>query len=190
MKLAIHEKANVGQDKFVLKAPAPETSFRRTEMTEIVQGFLAGMEVGKFNFLDLLVCINNADQAAMILYQDVAMFEEAWKEHDAMEGVAAAITLVAVVQEVKQQVLPACEAVDKTALSWNKYEKMVETIEDPISHINAIEHNVVMNGKTITTDLKLAMADFARDDYYGFGFKVANALSSATEYDDKALFLY
>lgn len=101
MKLSIREKANAGQEKFVLKAPAPETSFKRTEMTEVIQGFLAGMEVGKINFLDLLMCINNADQAAMILYQDVAMFKEAWAEKDAMEGVAAAITLVGVVQDVK-----------------------------------------------------------------------------------------
>lgn len=190
MKLAIREKADAGQDKFVLKAPAPETSFKRTEMTEVIQGFLAGMEVGKINFLDLLMCINNADQAAMILYQDVSMMKEAWAEKDAMEGVAAAITLVGVVQDVKQQVLPVCESVDRTALSWNKYNKMVETIEDPVAHINAVEHNVVMNGKTITTDLKLAMADFDKEDYYGFGYKVAEALTGATEYDDKALFLY
>lgn len=190
MKLAIREKASAAQDKFVLKAPAAETSFRRTEMTEIIQGFLAGMEVGKINFLDLLECVNNADQAAMILYKDVTMFKEAWAEKDAMEGVAAAITLVGVVQDVKQSVLPVCESVDQTALSWTKYDKMVETIEDPYAHINAIEHNVVMNGKTITTDLKLAMADFEKENFYGFGYKVAEALTGATEFDTKSLFLY
>lgn len=86
--------------------------------------------------------------------------------------------------------LPVCEAVNQTALSWNKYEKMVETIEDPVAHINAIEHNVVMNGKVITTDLKLAISDFEKNNFYGFGYKVAEALTSATDYNDKELFLF
>ena len=190
MKLAVKEKAG-SNDKFVLQAAAPETSFKRYDITEVFQGFLAGAGVGQFNFLDLLLCIDTADKAAEMLYQDVSMFEEAWKEKDVMEGVAASVILLGFVKSVQQQVLPVCESVDKNAFNWTKFDKMYDTFEDPVNHINAIEHNVVMNGKTITAEFKGAMADFHDKKYHSFGYKMAQALMSATDFEeDKHLFLY
>jgi len=47
-------------------------------LAEIYQGYLEEMGVGTFNFTNLLLCIYEADQSAIIAYEGVQMAEEAW----------------------------------------------------------------------------------------------------------------
>jgi hypothetical protein len=37
-------------------------------ITEVIQGLLEGTKVGTFNFTNLLLCIYEMDQAAMVAY--------------------------------------------------------------------------------------------------------------------------
>merc|ERR1712048_636301 len=55
---------------------------KREKVTEIYQGFLEGMGVGTFNFTDLLLCIYEADQTAIAVYEGVNLIEEAWQKKD------------------------------------------------------------------------------------------------------------
>lgn len=101
MKLSTKENPQK-ERQFTVQEPLPGTQIKRTDLAEVVQGFLAGSGVGNFNFLDLLICIDQADEAAMVLYQDIAIFEEALKDKDAMEGVASAIMLYGFIQQLRQ----------------------------------------------------------------------------------------
>lgn len=80
---------------------------------EVMQGFLEGAKLGKFNFTALLECIMVADKTAISAYEDVEMAMEAWKKKDFMEGVAALIMSVAIKQGVQQSV-QVCSTVDKS----------------------------------------------------------------------------
>lgn len=50
----------------------------RDMMAEIFQGFMESFGVGTFNFTNLLLCIYEADQSALALYEGVNLLEEAW----------------------------------------------------------------------------------------------------------------
>lgn len=65
---------------------------------------------------------------------------------------------------------------------------MLTTLEHPEKHLGVIGKDVVMNGKTITADLQVAMASYHNGNMFDFGYQTASALSLATE--DKNLFLY
>jgi hypothetical protein len=74
-------------------------------------------------------------------------------------------------------------------MNWTEFDKIVSTIEDPVNHIDVIENNVVMNGKTITKDFEDAIEAWRAGKYVEFGQKWGNTLYYATE-DDKNLFLF
>ena len=74
-------------------------------------------------------------------------------------------------------------------MNWTEFDKIVSTIEDPVNHIDVIENNVVMNGKTITKDFEDAIEASRAGKYVEFGQKWGNTLYYATE-DDKNLFLF
>jgi hypothetical protein len=68
LKLATEDKAiRVAQEDM----PKPDANMA----TEVAQGFLEATNVGKFNFTNLLICIYEADQAALILDEGVKMLE-------------------------------------------------------------------------------------------------------------------
>jgi hypothetical protein len=76
---------------------AEPLSFEKMEnMAEVLQGFLEGANLGKFNFTALLECIMVADKDAIFAYQGVEMAMDAWKKKDWQEGIGAIITAVAV----------------------------------------------------------------------------------------------
>lgn len=85
----------------------PKVDF--SNLAEMVQGFLSNF--GEFNFMELLLCIYEADQSALMLYEDIQMAEEAWKDKDIMEGVFVAVLTLAFVQSLQQQVAPVCSTV-------------------------------------------------------------------------------
>jgi hypothetical protein len=67
----------------------------RQMITEFAQGFFETTQVGDFNFTNLLICIYEADQAALILYQAVEMLEEAYHDKDVNEAIGGVIATVA-----------------------------------------------------------------------------------------------
>lgn len=75
MKLAHLPAANT-VEKFTLKASRPATDM--TNLAEILQGFFNGIGVEVGDFMDVLVCVYEADQSALELYADIQLWAEAW----------------------------------------------------------------------------------------------------------------
>ena len=79
-----------------------------SNVAEMLQGFFNGVGIYT-NFMDILVCVYEADQAALELYADLQIWQEAWQDKSLFEGLFAVVFLVAFGQAVRQQVVPACE---------------------------------------------------------------------------------
>lgn len=158
-----------------------EEVFSRAMAAEIVQGFFEATKVGTFNFTNLLLCIYEADQAALILYEAVDLLEEAYKDKDPMEAVGGIIAIIAFLQGLKQQTLPVCEAVDQRSFNWGTFDHIVEIAESPEKHMRIIGEDVIFNEATITADVADALDAFRSEDYKTFGYKLGDAMTLATE---------
>jgi hypothetical protein len=161
----------------------------RQMIAEFAQGFLETTQVGEFNFTNLLICIYEADQAAMILYQAVEILEEAYHDKDPEEAIGGVIATIAFLQQLKQSI-PVCEAVDKTPQDWTHFNHIVDTLEDPKDHMAVIGKDIVMNGKTITEDIGDALEAFRAGDFLLFGRMLGKVMYIATEGNPADLFLY
>lgn len=67
----------------------------REMITEVAQGFLQGTKVGSFNFTNLLMCIYEADGAALDLYESVEILENAWAKKDWQDAIGGVMGLAA-----------------------------------------------------------------------------------------------
>lgn len=161
----------------------------RQMIAEFAQGFLETSQVGEFNFTNLLICIYEADQAALILYQAVEILEEAYHNKDMNEAIGGIIASVAFLAQLKQSI-PVCESVAQTQQDWTHFDHIIETLEDPKDHMALIEKDIVMNGVTITADLGDALEAFRAGDFRLFGRSLGKVLYIATEGNPADLFLY
>lgn len=103
------------------------------DMAEVMQGFLEGAKLGKFDFTALLECIMVADKTAIFAYQDVELALEAWKKKDWQEAVGAIITAVGVYQGVEQSV-GVCKQVDPAwgELKFNPLGLRKQEVQDKL----------------------------------------------------------
>jgi len=160
----------------------------RTMVAEVAQGLLEGTKVGTFNFTNLLICIYEADQAALILYQAVDLLKEAIHDKNIGEAIGGVIASLGFVQQLRQSI-PVCESVDSKSMNWTTFNKIVEVAEDPKNHMQQIGEDVLFNGVTITEDLRRSIEAFRSGEFRNFGFYLGNVLSLATETPEN-LFLY
>lgn len=160
----------------------------REMAAKVASGLLSSTAVGSFNFQDLLICIYQADEAAMVLEAAAETIEQAYKDKSVQEAVGGAVEALAFVQQLKQTI-PVCEAVDSSKMNWTMFDQIISTLEDPVKHLDVVAKDIIMNGKTITKEVEEALEDFRAGKYVEFGQKWGNALYYATE-DDKNLFLY
>jgi hypothetical protein len=165
-------------------SPSPDA----TMAAEVAQGFLEATNVGTFNFTNLLICIYEADQAALILDEGVKQLEEAWKDKSIQEAIPGVIMGVAFVQQLKQS-LPVCEAVDTKNSDWTTFDQIVSVAESPINHMQLIENDIQFNGVSITEDLSLALDAFRSGEFKQYGYLLGKVLTLATKKNDN-LFLY
>ena len=173
LKLATEDKAiRVAQEDM----PKPD----REMAAEVAQGFLEATNVGHFNFTNLLICIYEADQAALILDTGVKMLEKAWEDKDVEEAIPGVIAAVAFVQQLKQA-LPACEAVDTKTANWTTFNQIVDVAQSPINHMQLIEKDVMFNKVKITEDLSNAVEEFRAGNYRQYGYQLGNLMALATQ---------
>lgn len=66
-------------------------------------------------------------------------------------------------------------------MDWTTFDKIVNTLEDPVNHLAVVEKDIIMNGKTITTDVEEALESWRAGEYTKFGQQFGNALYFATE---------
>ena len=182
LKLATEHKAiQVAQEDM----PKPDANMA----AEVAQGFLEATNVGHFNFTNLLICIYEADQAALILDEGVKMLEQAWKDKDVEEAIPGVIAAVAFVQQLKQSI-PVCEAVDTKNADWSTFNQIVDVAQSPINHMQLIEKDVLFNGVKITDDLSKAIDSFRSGHYKQYGYQLGNLMTLATQKSQENLFLY
>lgn len=160
----------------------------REMAAKVASGLLSSTTVGSFNFQELLLCVYQADGAAMVLEAAAETIEQAYKDKDVKEAVSGAVEALAFVQDLRQTI-PTCESVDSAKMDWTMFDQIISTLEDPVKHLDVIAKDIVMNGKNITVEVEDAIEDFRAGKYVEFGQKFGNALYFATE-DDKNLFLF
>lgn len=103
---------------------------KRERMAEIYQGFLEGTGVGTFNFTNLLLCIYEADQSAIALYEGVNLLEQAWASKDWENAIGGAMFIFTGVESFMQQGLQVCESIDMTGKDMTKFNKIVDLTKD------------------------------------------------------------
>jgi len=157
--------------------------------TEFAQGFLEATKVGTFNFTNLLLCIYEADQAAIALYEGVETLEQAYADKDWQEAIGGVIAVVAFVQGM-QQALPICEQVDSSKLSWTEFDKISAVTKNEETMIKMVEENIKVNGVTITEEFVQAMLSFEKGNYKDFGFQLGEVIMTATKDVPENMFLY
>lgn len=179
LKLATHKKEEVEEWKNPLM------------LAEVTQGFFTATNVGHFNFTNLLICIYQMDQSAIGLYAAVNILEDAIKDKKLIELIGSVLFAVQSYQQFKQA-LPTCEAIDTSVADWTTFDKIVATLEDPEKNMEQIEENIVMNGVTLTEDMKDAVEAFKSGEFRDFGFLLGQMLTQAsmTPAAEKNLFLY
>jgi len=126
---------------------------------EMVQGFMSGVGIVGSHYQDILICIYEADQAALELYADLQIWQEAWQDKSLFEGLFAVVFGVAFVQAVQSQVEPACQnAFGKVDMS--PMDKVTAIVEDPMAHLNVVGGDIVLNGLPITDGITAAFTAY------------------------------
>jgi hypothetical protein len=75
MHLVNVPKANEPKQLVLKEAEAP---LDMSNVAEMLQGFFSGVGILDMNFMDVLICIYEADQSALELYADLQIWQEAW----------------------------------------------------------------------------------------------------------------
>ena len=176
MQLVNVPKANQ-PEKIVPKADTPQKDMGN--IAEMLQGFFSGVGIVGTHYQDILVCIYEADQAALELYADLQIWEEAWQDKSLFESLFAVVFLVAFSQAVRSQVVPACENAF-AKYDWTPMDNVVSIVEDPVAHLNVIGNDIVLNGLPITDAVHTAYNSFKNEEWFAFGENMGVALSSAT----------
>jgi hypothetical protein len=115
------------------------------------------------------------------------MIEDVIATKDYEELIGVAIATVAAFQQFKQG-LPACEAIDSSALNWTKYDQAATMIEN--HNIKAIGKNILVNGHDITEDLENVVDNYKASQFKLMGANLGNAFATATTPAGEDLFLF
>ena len=186
--LKLTQKEHGQKRTFQLKEAKPQSDM--TDMAELMQGFFEGAKVGKINFMELLICIYEADQSALMLYSDVQLWEEAFRDKSWFEGLFAVVFLFAFGQSVRSQVLPACMPLHTPAMDWTSFDNMVAVAEDPVNHLDLVGRDIMLNGASISEGIKMAGEACIAKKFYDCGFALSTVLMDATTSKGEELFLY
>ena len=150
-----------------------------SDAAEMIQGFMSGVGIVGSHYQDILVCIYEADQAALELYADLQIWQEAWQDKSLFEGLFAVVFGVAFVQAVQSQVEPACQnAFSKVDMS--PMDKVTAIVEDPMAHLNVVGGDIVLNGLPITDGITAAFTAYQNNDMFAFGENIGAALTGAS----------
>jgi len=69
----------------------------RKDLASFLEGFMDGMKVGHFNYSNLLYCVYEEDQAAIIFYAAVTLLEQAYHDHAINELAGGILSTLAAV---------------------------------------------------------------------------------------------
>lgn len=162
-------------------------------VAEVAQGFMEATKVGSFNFTNLLLCVYEADQSALELYEGIDLLEKSLNDQDVMpkliDGMGGLTFSFLAAQAFVQNALPLCEQIDKSKLDFTKFNKIHEILADNKISPQVIGENVVFNGATITADYVQAVTAYMNKDYKLFGQVLGQTLNNVVA-KDQNMYLY
>lgn len=138
--------------KLALEGEAVETTsvegINLEDMSSMASGFLKGTGVGEFNKADLSLCLNGSKQEEHLFEGSVKLMVDA-VTHKQMKSLVDGLTGIVAFGKGMEQILPECKAIT-ASMDWTALDAIVEAMSTPKSHMRAIGHNIVFNGKEIT----------------------------------------
>ena len=155
------------------------------DFAELLQGYYAALGYD-MPFMQILMCIYQADQAALELYADVQLWEEAFRDKSWFEGLFAVIFLFAFGQAVRGQVLPICVPLGQD--NWAAYDKLNQFWSDPLENLDLTNKEISLGGQSLTEELVDAGKKCMAGKFYDCGHMIGTAFGNAPT--DKNLFLY
>jgi len=93
---------------------------------------------GHFSLQNLLVCIHDEDQAALMIDAAVQQFEEAWEKKELEAAVGGVVVLVWGYQQFKAG-LPVCEAVDTATFDYKQFDQTMDIGANPLNHFTTMD---------------------------------------------------
>lgn len=152
---------------------------RKTQAAEVLQGMMKPYG-GNFNLENLLLCVYEEDQAALILYEAVQTFKEAIAKKDWQSAIGGVIMLVGFVQQAKQG-LPVCEAIDTTSWNFKDFSNSIDIAAHPMEHFQLLKDDIKMHGKSIVKDLEESVVAYENRQYEKFGEIIGDILKMSTD---------
>lgn len=163
-------------------------------MADIMQGFLESADV-KFNYGNLLACVQVADNSALELYEAGTLLEEAYNNTDIMDKLVPAIGGLTfgflAVETFIQQGLPVCEAIDTSKADFSKINQAFENIKKDHVRPKFIGRNIIINGHLVNNNIYNSIEAFHDGKYHEFGEIMGQlVLTAADEVEEGTLYLY
>merc|ERR1719498_707299 len=128
------------------------------------------------------MCIYQADQAALELYADVQLWEEAIHDKSWFEGLFAVIFLFAFGQAVRGQLLPICVPLAED--NWGAFKNVDMVFADPVNHLDMFNKDIAVGGRSIAKELEAAARLCMARKFHDCGVTLGHAFSSVEEPKD------
>jgi hypothetical protein len=172
-----------------------QLSLQRQKDAAIQAGFLNAFG-GKFNLENLLFCIYEEDQAALMLdvaYQALqkVLTDKTWQ--DALgDAIGVVIGTVGAYQQFEQG-LPVCEAVVSSAdFELSNVTNAMTVVSNPVENLARMTENIKQYEGNFQDEAASALFHYHNEDYEKFGEFLGNMVKFAAYGPDKKedLFLY
>ena len=143
---------------------------------------------------NLLICIQEADAAALDLYESGLLLEEAWENTGFMNKLTPLVGGLTFgflgIEAFISQALPKCEAIFTTEHEFDKINTALDNFKTEKAKLKIVGNNVVLNGHTITGDLMAALDAYGNADYTQFGNTLGQITMDASQANDNNMYLY
>jgi len=134
---------------------------------------------GHFSVENLLVCIHDEDQAAMMIDAAVQQFEEAWEKKDLEGAVGGIVVMVAGYQQFKAG-LPICEAIDTATFNYKQFDDTLDLGANPMNHFTTVDVDLRVHGHSVLEDIGASVEAYRSGDYETFGKKMGAVIKLST----------
>jgi hypothetical protein len=68
-------------------------------------------------------------------------------------------------------------------MDWTHFNKIVSTLWNKDTRMEAVEDDIFYNGQSMTSDLRAALESLKEHEYRQFGYKLGSTLEAATNVD-------
>jgi hypothetical protein len=135
---------------------------------QIVAGFLKGT-LNAEGFKDIKTCIKDIQTVV----GDAKIIAGDFEKKDIADIIAGLKEVTVLAKDVKQ----GMQDCSHKKVDWNKFDTMIESMENPESFAFHIGKDLIVNGQDIKSEIELAVEDYRSEKYVDFGFNLGQAMS-------------